>query len=750
MAASGLIKMIKKGLISVPASSRLDLHLSAPSATPTQLEVRSYDPFVRKCVKASDVSYSLKLSPEAEADDLKDLGDLFDCGRINQITRLNIVVQNLESGTDVTIGVSRLIEALPVLQALRVCLVGIPNPQHVSPMIRLHESCKRLGLQIAIDFVLDAQADACAVLAQMPSSLSLVLEVSRALRTKGMDVRWLIPLVPQLIYRLEALFSLARDECLEPVLISTERLRSTLELPEKDLNPDERLFAWDFITYRLLDEEKQLLPPRHVDYYRALQETLSDTRRRTPSRDETVAVLHAANGGPGVRWVLHFEPWPSFELAISEAASNAGERAPGNRFNSAAAQAAEAAGVLFDGLRAALQWTVTQGTAPFKRRKRAAPNDRFIDVMIIGAYGGEHIGDAAILGGVLNRIHQRYGTTRAILMSQRPVHTRHLVRMLDVPVEVKVEAYEHDRVRKCLPRVDAVVFAGGPLTDLPKQLVRHLYTVSLARRQDKPFIVEGIGVGPFVRWPSKWVGRQLVNMAMRISVRTSDDGRQGLVRGLNPEVSPDPAFDYIATRTAKLTRLPELDRRGIENLLQGTAGRLLVGVNLRPIRHLYTVGTSEQNRVEYTRFIESRFEQRFAEGLRQVDKASSAKPCFVFFPMNAIQFGLSDLRSAYRIKRLLGNNVEFRIWESDASLEGVVALLRRLDIVISMRFHATIFALAQGRPVIGIDYRIGTRDKVAALLSDVDQSINCSRIDEMSADWLFERLSALSELPQVG
>jgi polysaccharide pyruvyl transferase WcaK-like protein len=48
--------------------------------------------------------------------------------------------------------------------------------------------------------------------------------------------------------------------------------------------------------------------------------------------------------------------------------------------------------------------------------------------------------------------------------------------------------------------------------------------------------------------------------------------------------------------------------------------------------------------------------------------------------------------------------VDLRVWEADASLDGVIALLRRLDMVICMRFHATIFACQQRR-VIGIDYR---------------------------------------------
>ena len=119
------------------------------------------------------------------------------------------------------------------------------------------------------------------------------------------------------------------------------------------------------------------------------------------------------------------------------------------------------------------------------------------------------LGTPAAWYQVLTRLHQRYSTTHAILMSQRPDHTRQLIPMLDVPVEISVDAHEPGRVRARLVEVDAVVFAGGPLMDLPKQLVKHLYTVSLAYRLNKPFIIEGVGVGPFVLWPSRWTGRRL-------------------------------------------------------------------------------------------------------------------------------------------------------------------------------------------------------------------------------------------------
>jgi polysaccharide pyruvyl transferase WcaK-like protein len=307
---------------------------------------------------------------------------------------------------------------------------------------------------------------------------------------------------------------------------------------------------------------------------------------------------------------------------------------------------------------------------------------------------------------------------------------------------VTVEEYLQPRVRSLLAQVDAVVFAGGPLMDLPKQLVKHLYTVSLARRQQKPFLIEGIGAGPFVRRASAWIGRRLVLMADRITLRTSADRAAPLMRDLDPEVGRDPAFDYLETRGDELTRLPEPDRRWMDRLLRDTAGRRTVGLNIRPIRPDYTTGVAGRNRAEYTRSIEARFEARLAEALRRLHQASAAPPCVVFFPMNAVQFGKSDLRSAYRIKRLLRGDVDVRIWEGDPSLDGIVGLLRKLDTVVTMRFHATIFALAQHRRVFGIDYRIGRRYKVAALLSDAGRSDDCARIDEMTADWLFQRLVA--------
>ena len=532
--------------------------------------------------------------------------------------------------------------------------------------------------------MLDAGADACAALGGLPTSLGPVLESSRTLRASGVPVCWQIPAIDSLAYRLEALFSLAQDEGVDAVLV-----------PGEPLGPEGRRFVRDFVACRLLEEERARHSAERLAHYQRWLAALDD-RREAPPRTRPAE-------GP-----------------------------------------AEIAGVIAEGLRAMGHWAITALAGKAGGRQEQGRERMLPRVLVIGAYGGDHIGDTAIVGGVLLRMHRRYGTRQAILVSQRPAHTARLAAMLDVPVAIAVEEYRQSTVAALLDQVDAVVFAGGPLMDLPKQLVKHLYTVARARRQDKPFVIEGIGAGPFIRRVSAWTARLLVRMAGRITVRTATDARQPLVRGLDPVVGRDPAFDYLETRGAALTRLPDADRAWLDRLFDGTEGRVTVGINLRPLRPDYTVGTPAAERARHTRLVEARFEARLADAMVRFHREAPRPPCFVFYPMNAIQFGSSDLRSAYRLKRLLRDQVDFRVWEGDPSIDGVIALLRQVDVAITMRFHATIYAVAQGRPVIGVDYRPGKKDKVAALLADAGQEHNCGRIDEITADWMLDRLRALS------
>lgn len=647
--------------------------------------------------------------------------------------------------------VAEVMGAAPALQTVTLVLPGRAASSLVAAARQWAPICQAKNASLVVDFVLADDFDAFASLAQSTGDvLSPIVAASQRLRESGLTaVRWLIPVSPASVFHLEGIFSLARDANVTPVLVPSEAA-GVAGNPSNDgragkaaWDADRRLFVWDFVTYRLLEEQRQQLSAAEVEIYSAWQQAFSESPPGQSPSPHAVAVLEPQPGQLASDWHVRVEQHRVTRLQEPSLLPDSAHHAASHSQHGLAAQAdqvAEVGGVLWQGNRAVLQWLKSGITGRWRPPAHVAKLRR---VLVIGAYGGEHIGDTAILGGVLHRIHQRYGVTDAVLMSQRARHSRHLVDMLDSPVRVRVEPYEHARIRDALQQVDAVVFAGGPLMDLPKQLVLHLYSVSLARQRGLPFIVEGIGAGPFKRQPSAWVGRRLVTMASSVSVRTKEDGEKPLVRGLDVQVGHDPAFDYLATRPEQLTRLRSQEPAAIDALLRDTEDRPRIGINLRPIRHMWTETADRSDPVQYTRRVEVEFERQFAEGLRRFDRDCPARPCFVFYPMNAIQFGMSDLRSAYRIGRLLGRDVDFRVWQADASLDGVVALLRRLDLAITMRFHATIFALAAGLPVVGIDYRIGKRDKVAALLSDRGQSANCTRIDELTADWLCQRIGAL-------
>jgi polysaccharide pyruvyl transferase WcaK-like protein len=413
---------------------------------------------------------------------------------------------------------------------------------------------------------------------------------------------------------------------------------------------------------------------------------------------------------------IFFEDYARYRLPVS----------PGERATRLAGEWTAAGG---EALSALLGLIRPGGTRP------PAP-DRLDSAVIIGAYGGDHIGDAAILGGTLLGLHRRHGITRATVMSGRPDHTRMLVEGISTPVQIEVAPYRSRAVKRALAGANALVLGGGPLYGSPRVLARHLAAVSSARGMGLPFIVERIGLTRFGDPLTRWAGRHILESAARISVRTSGSARHPLMKGLTAEVGRDPAFDYLEGR-GELDRLPAAEAEAVEALLAGTEGSLKVGINLRATHDEWR-DLSDLSRDT----VEPDFMQRLARSLVDFAQGSKRPVTYVYFPMNAIQLGMSDLSAAYELRRAVEGAVDLRVWEADASLDGVVHLLRRLDAAIAMRFHASIFAVTQDLPLIGLDYFAGGGGKVSELLADLGRPEDASTVARFTPEWLVERLAA--------
>ena len=371
---------------------------------------------------------------------------------------------------------------------------------------------------------------------------------------------------------------------------------------------------------------------------------------------------------------------------------------------------------------------------------KAGALDVSIDrAVLIGVYGGEHVGDAAILGGVIQDLHERRRTERVTLFSHRPEHTRNLADSLSLPTEIEVLPYTLDRVRRELSQADGLVLAGGPLMDLPSVLVKHLTAASIAHSQGTPFLIERIGLGPFKRELSRRMARRILLLADGVSVRAAAALKDDLLAGIDARVLTDPAFDYLSTRS-ELSRLPDRDRAAVDSLLEGAADGPIIGINLRPIRHQWCPDGEEASKRAYQGFLE-----RLAKGLIHLDEGSPRPARYVFFPMNPMQLGQSDLASAYDLQRLVNGKVDLRVWEADPTVDGVLYLLRRLDSVVAMRFHACIFAISQELPTLGVDYYPGMGGKVLDLFSDLRRENDTVRIDRFDLDWFVSKMRAKLE-----
>lgn len=368
------------------------------------------------------------------------------------------------------------------------------------------------------------------------------------------------------------------------------------------------------------------------------------------------------------------------------------------------------------------------------RPRPKLPGRRCRHATLIGAYGCEHSGDIATLGGVLLRLHKQFGLQEACLLSDRPDYTRHLLASLDTPVAVEVRPGEPGVARRSLQETGMLVWAGGNVMERPLLLARHLSTIHAARLRGLPFLLEGVGTGPFMGPVGRWLAARIFHAADRVVARTTGIARDPLLEGVEVTPGQDPAFEYLATRTGPPV-ISGHDRQGIDALLENTAGHILVGVNLRPIQHI-RVDHSES----YSRVTEDRIYQHLAVAMTDYARLAPAPVTYVFFPMNLLQDGYSDLAAAWRLNRMLHKGLDLRIWQADPDIDTRLYLLRRLHMVLAMRFHASIFAMSQGVPAIGIDYDPCEFGKVMQLFRDRERVEDVRRLGIADIHFMVERL----------
>lgn len=360
--------------------------------------------------------------------------------------------------------------------------------------------------------------------------------------------------------------------------------------------------------------------------------------------------------------------------------------------------------------------------------------------LLIGAYGGEHLGDAAILGGVIQRMVNEHQLQFITVASFRPHRTLMWVEMLDLPIEVKVILNSAKAINEQLNQAAYVVYAGGPLMELPAHLAKHLAVFSKARKKGAHLIIEGVGLGPLFSLQSKYFVKTMLRISDVVSIRTKIDK----VKDLLPKSKTiaevrDPAFDYLHSQS--LDRIEKCSSKKDIDHFTKTA-LIKIAINLRPLWKKYNFDKNIS-----TVNVEKEFLKALSVAMLKLQIQHGVGLSFYFFPMNSDQFGMSDLNMAYQLDNILDKSINFSIWEAEPDFKSMLYFMNKMDCILSMRFHGCVFAMIHCKDrLVGIDYQIGKAGKVAQLMQENRREENYLSVSNIDSELIVERINAVLKI----
>ena len=335
-----------------------------------------------------------------------------------------------------------------------------------------------------------------------------------------------------------------------------------------------------------------------------------------------------------------------------------------------------------------------------KRNKRRG-------VVICGAYGLGNTGDEAILKAVLREVRAFAPGEPVTVLSRDPAQTaaRHgvkAVHMFDLP-----------GMLKAMGRAKLYLNGGGSLMQdvtSSRSLWYYLFTLSTARRLGCRVMMYGCGIGPIRSAGNrKRAGKSINKNADVITLRDQASLQELEALGVTrPKIAlaADPAVALPPVSPEEAEAI--LEQAG----LRPREGQRYLGVTVRPWPGLEDKLSAFAQAVDYV------FEKH---GLRPV-----------FLPIE----GQQDIAAAKWVAALL-QKAPAVILPPCASPESAIALSARMDVALSMRLHALIFAAARGVPLVGVVYD----PKVSAFLDCVDQDL-CVRLEQLTAQGLCTLLDA--------
>ena len=295
-------------------------------------------------------------------------------------------------------------------------------------------------------------------------------------------------------------------------------------------------------------------------------------------------------------------------------------------------------------------------------------------LLISGYYGFGNIGDEAILDTMVKRIQRAVPDARITVLSANPERTKTLY---------NIDAVKRAHPMKVLKAVwgcDTLISGGGSLIqDVTGRLSIHYYLLILlaASLLGKRVMVYSQGIGPIQKPLNRRLTQWILNRADVITVREENSKTDLIQMGVRADrlyVTADPVIDMTC---------PDSD----------LGERLLINAGLMAASEV------RQKRVAFAlRSKDFRSSEAYSALKTVVDALLRERCAVVLLPFHFSE----DLEVIERLKSEYGQQVH--ALTERHSIQEILSVIHRVDLLIGVRLHALIFSAVAGTPLIALSY----------------------------------------------
>lgn len=292
-------------------------------------------------------------------------------------------------------------------------------------------------------------------------------------------------------------------------------------------------------------------------------------------------------------------------------------------------------------------------------------------IIISGYYGFNNSGDDAILKAIIKDFKKSNSSIEITALSNDPLLTE---KVYGVDA---INRFKMRNVIKAIKGCDLFISGGGSLLQdvtSTRSILYYIALMKLAKRYNKPIMVYANGIGPINKKINRVLTKNILDKVDLITLRDKDS-RVFLdelgVKNKNIYVTADPVFTLEPSKDAIIDNI--FKEEGVKS------DKPLVGISVRNWTNSESLINNLSKAVDYM--------------------ISEYKVNVIIIPMHYPK----DLSISKSILDKVTKEGCYVI-SNRHSVEDIMGIIKRLEIIIAMRLHSLIYAATQDIPMVGIVY----------------------------------------------